>query len=117
AFAFLCFAFPCFRWCFSLCAGAGRTPTPRQPPSRLVTSRPSAPTRKPNAGSHSLAVLGLAVVVGSPGAVLIVFLLGIPANLIVRIEERSLERRFGAQYLAYRESVPRWIPRPPRRQR
>src|SRR5256886_15892316 len=104
-------------WCFSLFAGARGTPNPRLPPSRLVTSGPYAWTRNPIAGSHFLAVLGLAVVVGSPGAVLIVFLLGIPANLIVRIEERSLERRVRAQYLAYRESVPRWIPRPPRRQR
>ncbi len=116
-FAFLFVGFAGLAWCFSLFAGARGTPNPRLPPSRLVTSGPYAWTRNPIAGSHFLAVLGLAVVVGSPGAVLIVFLLGIPANLIVRIEERSLERRFGAQYLSYRESVPRWIPRPPRRQR
>ena len=39
------------------------------------------------------------------------------ANLLIRHEERTLELRFGAEYRAYRESVPRWIPRPPRRQR
>ncbi len=104
-------------WCFSLFAGARGTPNPRLPPSRLVTSGPYAWTRNPIAGSHFLAVLGIALVIGSPGAVLIVFLLGIPANLIVRFEERSLERRFGAEYRAYCESVPRWIPRRPQPQR
>jgi len=64
-----------------------------------------------------LAVLGVTLVIGSPGAVLVVFLLGIPANLLIRHEERTLELRFGAEYRAYRESVPRWIPRRPNRHR
>jgi len=92
-FAFLFVGFAGLAWCFSLFAGARGTPNPRLPPSRLVTSGPYAWTRNPIAGSHFLAVLGVALVIGSPGAVLIVFLLGIPANLIVRFEERSLERR------------------------
>jgi protein-S-isoprenylcysteine O-methyltransferase Ste14 len=29
-------------------------------------------------------------------------------------EERTLRRRFGDSYLEYRQTVPRWIPRPPR---
>src|SRR5256712_7338308 len=116
-FAFLLVGLGGLAWCFSLFAGARGTPNPRLPPSRLVTSGPYAWTRNPIAGSHFLAVLGLAVVVGSPGAVLIVFLLGIPANLIVRIEERSLERRVGGGYRAQRQSLPPGIPRAPRRQR
>src|SRR5207249_5824365 len=104
-------------WCFSLFAGAKGTPNPRLPPSRLVTTGPYAWTRNPIAGSHFLEVLEVAFVIGSPGAVLIVFLPDIPAKLIVRFEERSLERRFGSEYRAYRESVPRWIPRPTRPQR
>jgi protein-S-isoprenylcysteine O-methyltransferase Ste14 len=27
------------------------------------------------------------------------------------VEERSLEKRFGADYLEYKKHVPRWIPR------
>src|SRR2546425_7675711 len=104
-------------WCFALFARARGTPNPVMPPEQLVTAGPYAWTRNPIAGSHFLAVLGVALIVGSPGAVLIVFLLGIPANLLIRFEERSLERRFGEEYRAYRESVPRWIPRPPQRQR
>jgi len=30
-------------------------------------------------------------------------------------EERTLRRRFGSSYLEYKSTVPRWIPRPPRR--
>jgi len=115
--AFLLVGLGGLAWCFSLFARAHGTPNPRLPPSRLVTTGPYAWTRNPIAGSHFLAVLGLALVVGSPGAALLVFLLGIPANLLVRHEERTLELRFGAEYRAYAESVPRWIPRPPRRQR
>lgn len=104
-------------WCFSLFAGARGTPNPRLPPSRLVTSGPYAWSRNPIVGSHFFAVLGVALVVGSAGAVLILFLLGLPANLLIRHEERALELRFGAEYWAYRESVPRWIPRRPSRHR
>ena len=35
-------------------------------------------------------------------------------SLIVRYEEGVLESIFGAEYLAYKQSTPRWIPRPAR---
>ena len=31
--------------------------------------------------------------------------------LIPLVEERGLERRFGEEYLRYKQHVPRWIPR------
>jgi hypothetical protein len=34
-------------------------------------------------------------------------------SLIVRYEEGVLESIFRAEYLAYKQSTPRWIPRPP----
>ena len=34
-------------------------------------------------------------------------------SLIVRYEEGVLESIFGTEYLQYRQSTPRWIPRPP----
>lgn len=36
-------------------------------------------------------------------------------SLIVRYEEGVLESIFGAEYLAYKRSTPRWLPRPPRK--
>ncbi len=105
-------------WCFSLFVRIGRgTPNPLAPPQTLVTSGPFAWTRNPITLSHALASLGVALLVGSTGAVLLVILLGIPVQLITRIEERSLEARFGDTYRAYRDSVPRWVPRRPRHSR
>ena len=103
-------------WCFALFAKAGGTPNPVMPTEQLVTAGPYAWTRNPIAGSHFLAVLGVALIVGSPAAVAITFLLGIPADLVVRLEEQGLASRFGDAYRTYRASVPRWIPRIPKRQ-
>ncbi len=103
-------------WCFALFAKAGGTPNPVMPPDQLVTAGPYAWTRNPIAGSHFLAVLGVALIVGSSAAVAITFLLGIPANLVIRHEEQALASRFGEAYRTYHASVPRWIPRIPKRQ-
>ena len=105
-------------WCFSLFVRVGGgTPNPIVPPQRLVTEGPFAWTRNPIILSHALASLGVALLVASPGAVLLVILLGLPVQSVTRIEERSLEARFGDAYRAYRDSVPRWIPRRPRQSR
>jgi hypothetical protein len=42
-----------------------------------------------------------------------VALFAIEYTLIVRYEEGVLESIFGAEYLAYKQRTPRWIPRPP----
>jgi len=105
-------------WCFSLFVRVGQgTPNPIVPPRRLVTTGPFAWTRNPIVLSHALASLGVAFLVESPAALLLVLLLGVPVQLIARIEEKSLETRFGDEYRAYRESVPRWLPRRPRQSR
>src|SRR5438445_11472129 len=79
-------------WCFALFARARGTPNPVMPPEQLVTAGPYAWTRNPIAGSHFLAVLGVALIVGSPAAVAITFLLGIPADLVSRLlpEKKNL---------------------------
>lgn len=103
-------------WCFTLFVRVGRgTPNPLVPPQALVRSGPFAWTRNPIILSHALAALGEAVVVASPAAVIIVLFLGIPVQFIVRLEEKSLEARHGDAYRAYRDAVPRWLPRPPHR--
>lgn len=105
-------------WCFALFVRVGRgTPNPTRPPERLVTTGPFAWTRNPIVLSHACASLGVALLVGSLSATVLVLLLGIPVQFIARIEERSLEARFGDEYRAYRNSVPRWIPRRPRQSR
>lgn len=102
-------------WCFVLFARIGRgTPNPLRPPETLVTVGPYAWTRNPIALSHAAALIGLSVFLGSVSAVAIVILLSIPVHAAMLREERTLEFRFGAAYRAYRERVPRWLPRPPR---
>ena len=104
-------------WCFALFARVGRgTPNPIRPPEALVTIGPYAWTRNPIAMSHAAALIGLSLFLGSISAVTIVLLLAGPVHIAMLHEERTLETRFGEVYRAYRSSVPRWIPRPPKRQ-
>jgi steroid 5-alpha reductase family enzyme len=42
-----------------------------------------------------------------------VVIFAIEYSLIVRYEEGVLESIFGGEYLAYKRTIPRWIPRPP----
>ena len=61
-------------------------------------------------------LLGVAVLLGSRP--LLIWALGffaVNAVFIPLIEEPGLVRRFGDEYVRYRESVPRWLPRPTRR--
>src|SRR5439155_4230784 len=44
-----------------------------------------------------------------------VLLFAVEYSLIVRYEEGVLESIFGAEYLTYKQTTPRWIPRPPRK--
>ncbi len=102
-------------WCFRLFVTIGRgTPNPWEPPQVLVTTGPFAWTRNPIILSHALATFGVALVIESPAAVVLVLALGVVVQFIVPHEERTLEARYGDAYRRYRETVPRWIPRPPR---
>ncbi len=98
-------------WCFALFVHVGKgTPNPWSPPSALVTVGPYAWMRNPIVLGHAMAILGEALLLGSPGTVGIVLLLAIPVNLIVPREEQTLEVRYGDAYRRYRDAVPRWIP-------
>ena len=116
-FAFLFVGLAGLAWCFSLFVRRGRgTPNPMLPPQVLVVQGPYAWTRNPIALSHAAALFGLCLLLGSLSAAALVVVLSIPVNFAMRQEERTLEARFGDAYRAYAATVPRWIPRPPRRQ-
>lgn len=83
------------------------------PPARLVVTGPYGIVRHPMYVGYNVALIGLALVLGSPGLLIIggpIFLLGWIAYALV--EERGLRRRFGAEYLAYQAEVALW-PRVP----
>src|SRR5690242_11542193 len=81
---------------------------------RLVTYGIFAWVRNPLYVGNFLLWIGFTIISGVlwflPIAIVI---FAIEYSLIVRYEEGVLESIFGAEYLAYKQSTPRWIPRPP----
>jgi protein-S-isoprenylcysteine O-methyltransferase Ste14 len=89
---------------------AGTAVHPGKPSTALVTGGPYAHTRNPAYLGMALLGSGIALLAAAPWA-----LLGIAAAMVVvdggviRREERYLERKFGAEYVAYRSRVRRWL--------
>ena len=78
---------------------------------RLLTEGMYARVRHPRYLEVVAAVFGYAALANYTGG-WIMALAVLPAlHLVVLLEERELERRFGAEYLAYRARVPRYVPR------
>lgn len=81
---------------------------------RLVTYGIFAWVRNPLYVGNFLIWMGFTIISGVlwflPIAIVI---FAIEYSLIVRYEEGVLESIFGAEYLAYKQSTSRWIPRPP----
>jgi protein-S-isoprenylcysteine O-methyltransferase Ste14 len=90
-----------------------RASTPVSPystPRKLVTSGPYRVSRNPGYLGMTLVYAGVAVLAESLWAltVLAVVLALVDRGVIAR-EELYLERKFGAEYLAYRSRVRRWL--------
>jgi protein-S-isoprenylcysteine O-methyltransferase Ste14 len=89
---------------------AGTHVDPAQPATALVTQGPFRLTRNPLYLSLTLLYAGIALMVNSlwaivmlPGALLVI------RYGVINREERYLERTFGDQYLSYKAKVRRWI--------
>jgi protein-S-isoprenylcysteine O-methyltransferase Ste14 len=88
------------------------TLAPWNPPEKLVVRGVYRHVRNPMITGVFCILLGEAIFFGSWwllgwfGFVLILNLIYIPL-----VEERGLARRFGEDYLLYKQNVPRWIPR------
>ena len=81
---------------------------------RLVTYGIFGWMRNPLYVGNLLVWLGVTVISGVFWFIPVTMLLfAIEYGLIVRYEEGVLESHFGAEYVAYKARVPRWIPRPP----
>jgi protein-S-isoprenylcysteine O-methyltransferase Ste14 len=104
-------------WCVWNFAAVGRgTPGPWDAPSRVVAAGPYLWVRNPIYIAALLIVAGEAWLFMSPGLLAYAGIMAVCFHLFVTgYEERTLRRRFGAGYLEYRRTVPRWIPRPPPR--
>jgi protein-S-isoprenylcysteine O-methyltransferase Ste14 len=82
---------------------------------RLVTYGIFAWMRNPLYVGNFLIWIGFTVISGVLWFIPIaVLLFAVEYTLIVRYEEGVLESIFGAEYLAYKQSTPRWFLRPPK---
>jgi protein-S-isoprenylcysteine O-methyltransferase Ste14 len=103
-------------WAFSV-HGRG-TPAPYDPPRRLVIRGPYRWCRNPMYLAVPLVLVGEGLWFGS-GTLLVyaaILVLGFQLR-VVYWEEPTLRRAFGASYDRYCETVPRWLPHRPRRER
>jgi protein-S-isoprenylcysteine O-methyltransferase Ste14 len=103
--------------CFADFVHRGRgTPAPYDPPRELVVVGLYRYVRNPQYVGVLLVVLGEALLTGMVVLFAYAALFAIGYHLFVRYyEEPTLGRLFGEPYVRYRETVPRWLPRQPRR--
>jgi len=100
-----------------LTSGKG-TPIPPIPTQKLLANGPFAYCRNPMTLGTILAFLGIAILLGSPSAVILVLVGTLLLLIYIKvIEEKELEMRFGAEYLKYKADTPFLIPLPRKRRK
>jgi protein-S-isoprenylcysteine O-methyltransferase Ste14 len=88
------------------------TLAPWDPPRKFVVRGPYRRVRNPMISSLGFVLLGEALLLGSAPILLLFAGFAVTnGTYIPLIEEPGLLRRFGDDYRAYRNAVPRWIPR------
>jgi protein-S-isoprenylcysteine O-methyltransferase Ste14 len=89
---------------------AGTAIKPTLPTTALVITGPFRFTRNPLYVGATLIYVGIAVAARSLWALaLLLVVLTVMQRGVIDREERYLERKFGADYVRYRERVRRWI--------
>lgn len=102
-----------FAWCVALFARHGRgTLAPWDPTRRLVVAGPYRHVRNPMISGVAAMLAGEALLFRSLHlAAWCGLFVALNHAYFLLSEEPGLARRFGAEYLRYRERVPRWLPR------
>jgi protein-S-isoprenylcysteine O-methyltransferase Ste14 len=105
--------------CFAAFVRRGRgTPAPYDPPRDLVIAGLYRYVRNPQYLGVVLVTVGEGLLTGAAVLFGYAALLAVAYHLFVKYyEELTLSRLFGEAYVRYREAVPRWLPRWPRRTR
>ncbi|HAJ57738.1 MAG TPA: isoprenylcysteine carboxyl methyltransferase [Candidatus Omnitrophica bacterium] len=99
-------------WCVMLFIKEGKgTPLPFAHPKRLVLTGPYRFVRNPMVLGTVLFLLGNSILLGSAGIFIYAAVIFLIMHFFVLVEERSLARRFGAEYSSYRKNIPRWLPK------
>jgi len=95
---------------FRTMRGAQTSPNPREPVTAIVATGPFQLSRNPIYLSMTLLYSGIAVLRNALWPLLLLpFVLRLINSGVIEREERYLERKFGAQYLAYKQRVRRWL--------
>ena len=88
------------------------TPAPWAPPKRFVVRGPYRYVRNPMITGVLMILCAEAIILQSwPIAVWMGVFFGANAVYFPLVEEKGLEKRFGAEYAEYKKHVGRWIPR------
>ena len=88
------------------------TPAPVAPTERLVVGGPYRYVRNPMYVAVVAAILGQALFLGRAELLWYAIVVAAVVAVFARVyEEPALRRQFGAQYEAYRQHVPGWLPR------
>ena len=89
------------------------SPVPLNPPKKLLTTGLYSWVRNPMLLGWIIMLLGLGILLNSISLIFIFIPLFILVNILYlkTIEEKEMEKKFGEQYLKYKESVPMFIPR------
>jgi protein-S-isoprenylcysteine O-methyltransferase Ste14 len=97
-------------WFFFTMRRADTPIDPREPVSNLATDGPFRYTRNPAYLSMAMIYAGISSLANAFSSILLLpaVLLVIQRGVIER-EERYLERKFGEEYLKYKDQVRRWI--------
>ena len=97
--------------------GTRGTPVPFNPPPKLITTGLYAYVRNPMILGLFTFMLGLGVLFGSLSLIFIFTPLFVVLNLLYlkAVEEKEMEKKFGEEYLEYKQKVPMFIPRSKKR--
>jgi protein-S-isoprenylcysteine O-methyltransferase Ste14 len=97
-------------WAERVMKAAGTNARPDRPTTAIVATGPYRISRNPMYVSLCLFQIGIALLID--GLAPLLFLLPLALTLhfgVVRREERYLEAKFGADYLAFKSRVRRWL--------
>lgn len=97
-------------WAVSLMRKSGQSENPWKPTTRILDYGPYRFTRNPMYLQMVIVCIGFAILLANPWILLLVPLcVWALQQFVIRPEEAYLERKFGAEYLAYRARVRRWL--------
>jgi protein-S-isoprenylcysteine O-methyltransferase Ste14 len=88
----------------------GTAVEPWKPTTAIVTTGPYRITRNPAYLGMALLYVGITLLADVPWALLVLPIVVVVIDrMVIAREERYLERKFGREYLDYKETVRRWV--------